>query len=204
MADHADLDRAHAALLALSDVELDAAVHTIADGEHLATLAQALNLKRPALGAHPNPSDLIRGRLDHGAPARVAYTALALAGPCADRCIDRLGDASDDPSRDDMLGVLPELIDDFGPKMVTLMLTAYPPIDAPCGAVFNELLDTDERFAIAPEAWAALQEQHGHGSQSADAPEVVVDEAAVERARRERDARIAADAAKRKRKGKRR
>jgi hypothetical protein len=197
MADHADLDRAHAALLALSDEEVDAAVHAIADSEHLATLAQALNLKRPALGAHPHPSELIRGRLDHGAPARIAYTALALAGPCADRCIDRLGDTSDDPSRDDMLGVLPELIDDYGPKMVTLMLTAYPPIDAPCGAVFNELLDSDERFAIAPEAWAALHEQHGHGSDDADATDVVVDEAAVDRARRERDARIAADAKRR-------
>ncbi len=202
MADHADLDRAHAALLALSDAEVDAAVHAIANSEHLATLAQALNLKRPALAAHPNPSELIGPRLDHGAPGRIAYTALALAGPCADLCIERLGDAAEDPSRDDMLAVLPELVEQYGPKMVTLMLASYPPIDAPCGAVFNELLDNDERFAIAPEAFTALHEHHGHGAggTGGGAGAVIVDEAAVDRARREREARIAADAAKRKRK----
>jgi hypothetical protein len=189
MADTARTDRVRAALAALTDEELDGAVHALGDGEHLGTLAQALNLKRPALSSIATPSEIVRPRLATGAPARLAYAALAIAGPCSDACIAGLGDASDDPSREEMVAVLPDLVERFGAPMVTLMLAAYPMIDAPCTAVFEELLDHDERFTIGPPAdtkWAGV---HAHA--------VVVDEASVDRARRERDARIAAEAQRR-------
>jgi hypothetical protein len=189
MADTARTDRVRAALAALADEQLDAAVQALGEGEHLGNLAQALNLKRPALSAHATPSEIIRPRLATGAPARLAYAALAIAGPCSDACIDALGDASDDPSHDDMAGVLPDLVERFGAPMVTLMLAAYPLIDAPCAEVFEDLLEHDERFTIgepAPTKWAAVA-----------AHAVVVDEASVDRARREREARIAAEAQRR-------
>jgi hypothetical protein len=183
------IDRVRAALAALTDDQLDAAVHALGDGEHLGSLAQALNLKRPALHAHPTPSELVRPRLAHAAPGRLAYTALALAGPCSDECIDALGDHADDPAKDDMERVLPELLEHHDAAIVTLMLTAYPAIDAPCRAVFEDLLDTDPRFEIGPPA----------ATKWTTAVSIVeVDESAVERARKERDARIKAEAAKRK------
>lgn len=182
------IERVRAALAALTDEQLDAAVRSLGHGEHLGSLAQALGLKRPALHSHPTPSELVRPRLARAAPARLAYTALALAGPCSDECIDALGDASGNPSPADMARVLPELLERHDPSMVTLMLAAYPAIDAPCRAVFEELLDADERFAIGPPAetkWTATVNI------------VEVDESAVERARKEHEARIKAEAARR-------
>jgi hypothetical protein len=146
------------------------------------------------LSSNQTASEIVRPRLAAGAPGRLAYAALALAGPCSDACIAALGDRSDDPSRDDMLGVVPELVERYGAPIVTVMLSAYPAIDAPCRAVFEELLTTDERFRIgepAPTKWTATP-----------AHAVVVDEAAVERARRERDARIVADAQRRRKRKK--
>src|SRR5437763_3766350 len=107
MADAAAAERVRAALAALTDEQIDAAVHALGDGDHLGNLAQALNLKRPALTAHATPSEIVRPRLATGSPTRLAYAALALVGPCSDACIEALGDASDHPSRDDMVGVLP-------------------------------------------------------------------------------------------------
>lgn len=195
MPDPAAIERARAALDALDDDALDAAVRALGHGEHLGALAQALAVDRTALASHPTPGEPVRTRLARAAPARLARVALALAGPCADDCIDALGEASDNPARDDMLAVLPSLIERHGTPTVTLMLAAYPTIDAPCTAVFEGLLIGDERFTIPPPAatrWATPA-----------APDrlagVVVDEAAVERIRREREARIAAEVAKRRR-----
>ena len=183
------IERVRAALAALTDDQVDTAVRALGDGEHLGSLAQALNLKRPALHSHPTPSELVRPRLAHAAPARLAYTALALAGPASDDCIDALGDPAANPAKTDMDRVLPGLLERHDPAIVTLMLAAYPAIDAPCRAVFEELLDHDERFAIGPPA----------GTKWTDAVRIVeVDESAVERVRKERAARIKAEAARRK------
>ena len=96
MTDVTPLDRVSAALAALSDAELDDAIRALGEGEHFAALAQALNTKRPALLAHPNPSEVVRPRSFSGTPGRRVLSAMALCGPCADDCIDNLGDAADD------------------------------------------------------------------------------------------------------------
>lgn len=148
MASGAQRDRLARALAQLSDEDLNGAIEALGDGEHLTNLAQVLNLKKPALRAHPDPAALLRTRVRSGGPARATMAALEVAGPCADACIDDLGDRSDDPSQDDMVEVLPALVEEFGTKIVTLMLAAYVAMDAPCAAVFDMMLDHDERFAI--------------------------------------------------------
>ena len=122
--------------------------------------------------------------------------ALSVAGPCSDDCIDSLGDAADLPSREDMNVVLDGLVDRWGTPMVTLMLAAYPAMDAPCGPIFLEILDEDERFAISADAFTAVTEFSAAHAALRDGP--ALDEAGLDRARKERNARIAQEAAKRK------
>jgi hypothetical protein len=205
MPTHAQRDRLVAALAQMSADDLNTAIAGLGDGEHMTNLAQVLNVKKPALKAHPDPQALLRARVRTGGPGRAAVAALEVAGSCVDACIDDLGDRADDPSRDDMLEVLPPLVEEFGAKVVTLMLAAYVAIDAPCGDVFDELLDTDERFVIgdpSPDATAAPTAAAGARSE-ADLAEIAAkkarrkeaDAAKKEAARKARDAKAAAAAA---------
>jgi len=201
MASPAPLDRLSAALATFDDDALDDAIRALGEGEHLAELAQALNAKRPALLSHPHPSHLVRPRIYSGPPGRRVLAALSIAGPCSDDCIDVLGDKSDEPTREDMDGVLDDLVERWGAQMVTLMLAAYPAMDAPAGPTFSEILDDDERFAIPDSAYEAAKEAaHAAGARASDTP--ALDEHGLEVARKEREQRIAVQA-KRLRKRKR-
>src|SRR4051794_3125666 len=189
----APLDRLSAALATFDDDALDDAIRALGEGEHLVELAQALNAKRPALLSHPHPSSLVRPRIYSGPPGRRVLAALSIAGPCSDDCIDVLGDKSDDPTREDMDAVLDDLVERWGAQMVTLMLAAYPAMDAPAGPTFAEILDTDERFAIPDSAYEAAKEAaQAAGAHASDAP--ALDEHGLEVARKERANKIALDA----------
>ena len=201
MTDSTILDRVSAAFASFSDADLNDGIEALGEGEHLVSLAQALNIKRPALLAHPAPCELVRPRVYIGPPGRRVLAALSVAGPCSDDCIDVLGDAADEPTRDDMNDVLDGLVERWGTHMVTLMLTAYPAMDAPCGPVFIEILDSDARFEIPDasfEAVAAGIESLGGVHNAGPA----IDERGLERARKERDARIAQEAKRRKKRKK--
>ena len=193
MASPAPLNRLSAALATFDDDALDDAIRALGEGEHLVELAQALNAKRPALLSHPHPSALVRPRIYSGPPGRRVLAALSIAGPCSDDCIDVLGDKADEPTREDMDGVLDDLVERWGAQMVTLMLAAYPAMDAPAGPVFAEILDTDERFAIPEEAYKAAEEAgHAAGARASDTP--ALDDHGLEVARKERERKIALDA----------
>lgn len=200
MTDVTPLERVSAALAAFSASDLDDAIRALGEGEHLEALAQAMHTKRTAVLGHPNPAELVGGRLFAGAPGRRVLVAMALCGPCADDCIDNLGEAADDPTLDDMAGVLDGLVERWGTTMVTLMLAAYPAVDAPCGPVFVEILDTDERFALSSEMYTTARETAAAQRTVTDGP--ALDDRGLERARREREARIAQEAARRRKKRK--
>jgi hypothetical protein len=142
-------ERLHDALAQFSGDELNTAIAELGDAEHMTNLAQVLNVKVSALRVHPDPASLVRARVRSGGPGRAVIAALEVAGACADACIDDLGDErAEDPTLEDMQDVLPPLIEEFGVKIVTLMLAGYVAMEAPCAAVFDALLDNDERFAI--------------------------------------------------------
>jgi hypothetical protein len=104
-----------------------------------------------------------------------------------------LGDKSDEPTREDMDGVLDELVERWGAQMVTLMLAAYPAMDAPAGPTFVEILDSDERFAIPQEAYDAAKEaSHAAGARASDTP--ALDDHGLDVARKERERKIAIEA----------
>ncbi len=192
----AQRDRVVAAIAQMTNAEINAAIAELGDGEHLTNLAQILNVKKPALRSHPDPALLVRARIRSGGPGRAIVAALEIAGPCSDACIDDLGDErADDPTKEDMLEVLPPLVAEFGEKLVTLMLSGYPAMDAPCADVFDELLDTDERFAIgAPsdDAAATPIETVVLGSAAPDTTE----QAAKRQRRKEADAKKKEQAAR--------
>ena len=200
MSELTPLDRVSAAIAAFSDDALDDAIRALGEGEHLAGLAQALGAKKPSVLAHPTPRDLVRPRIYSGPAGRRVLAALSIAGPCSDDCIETLGDAADEPTRDDMNAVLDGVVQRWGAQMVTLMLTAYPAMEAPCGDVFLEILDSDERFAIGEDAFAAVQTALVAKAAATSGP--ILDEAGLDRARRVRDARIAQEAARRKKRKK--
>ncbi len=201
MTEHNILERVSAAIAAFSEADLNDAIRALGEGEHLQSLAQALNAKKPAVLAHPNPAELVRPRVYIGPPGRRVLAALSIAGPCSDDCIDTLGDAAQEPNREDMDTVLDGLIERWGAQMVTLMLTAYPAMDAPCGPVFIDILDSDARFAIPQASFTAVAEaiEANGGSHSAGP---AMDERGLERARKERAARIAQEAKQRKKRRK--
>ena len=94
-----------------------------------------------------------------------------------------------------MNDVLDGIVERWGAQMTTLMLTAYPAMDAPCGPVFLEILDGDERFVIAESSYTAVVEGIAANGGSHQ-PGPALDDRGLERAQKERAARIAQQAKK--------
>jgi hypothetical protein len=149
--DEHDVERLGAALAALDD---DAVRHELAamSAQSRQELATQLNL--PAAASHLGDAlpSLVRRKLAGATPQRQHAVASALTERTNSETIAALGDRSADPSRDDLLEVLPPILDEHGNQLVTLMLATYAASDASCRTVMRELLDTDERFAIGEPA----------------------------------------------------
>ena len=113
---------------------------------------------------------------------RVAHdVGILLSEPCTTFCIERLGDAADDPTLEQLHEVLPEAIEVHGLDAARLMAVQY--VRSLKG--FRQLATTDERFSIPePAPVAALRE---------------IDEAAQAAKRAARKERKAAEKARRNR-----
>jgi hypothetical protein len=93
---------------------------------------------------------LVRRKLQTAGPDHQLQVLFGLAEHANDQTVEALGDRSDDPTRDDLLEVLPAVIERHGLPLTTAMLAGYAASDAPCRPVMRELLDTDDRFTIGP------------------------------------------------------
>jgi hypothetical protein len=142
-----DARRLDAALAALDDGTLRVAVNALSE-QSRTDLADTLQLPRATMHLGNALAPLLRRKLRASPPARQLSAAFALAEGVNDETVHALGDRHDDPSRDDMLAVLPAVIEQHGTSLVTLLLAAYAVSDAQCQAVMADLLATDERFAI--------------------------------------------------------
>jgi hypothetical protein len=143
------LERLLGSLLALDDETLRLALATMSETNR-AEVGTALQLPKAAMHLGDALVPLVRRKARASSPQRQLSVAFAVSDLVNDTTIAALGDRSDDPSRDDMLEVLPGVIERHGVPLVNVMLAAYAASEAPCAAVFAELLDTDERFVIAP------------------------------------------------------
>lgn len=170
------LDRRYSA--AFENLE-DAALASLAgalEGELRDGFARIIGLPE---GAYDDAATLGAAVRDGITKRRMAHDAgIILAEPCTQWAIEELGEASEDPTLDQLNDLLPRAIEKFGLDAVRLMVIQY----SRSLKGFRELVATDERFAM------------GGGG----APVVVLEKDEAEQAakREARKARKAAEQAK--------
>jgi hypothetical protein len=145
--DEQQLERLRAAIGALDDTVLRDAVQALPEPSRV-ELASTLQLPPATMHLGTALAPLLRRKLRSAAPHRQLTAAFALTEPVNDEMVHALGARHDDPSRDDVLGVLPGVLDRYGAPIVTLLVAAYAASGAAAQAVMAELLATDERLAI--------------------------------------------------------
>ena len=136
------LERRYAAVIAAISDESLAAMATAVEEKLRDPLARMLGL--PA-GSFDDPTTL-GARIRESMKARKAHldTGVVLGEAATNKAIDMLGDASDDPSLEDLQLVLPKLIEEFGLDAVRMMAIQYS-----IGLGGRRMLvATDERFQI--------------------------------------------------------
>jgi hypothetical protein len=136
-----------AALANLDDDSIARGVATMREQSRI-EVAQQLNLSKATIRLGSALVPLFRRKVLSVGSQRQLSIAFALVEETNDATIAALGDNHEDPSRDDLLAILPQVIDEHGLPLVTLMLAAYASSDARCQAVMGEIIDTDERFVL--------------------------------------------------------
>lgn len=126
-------------------------VHRAARGlgqRRLQDLARSLHVPVVTLTESPTAASIVRHRARNGSRGVVAGLARDLVAACSDDAIDALGDASGDPSYEDLIGVLDPLIDTWGAPIVALLLAATADGEFPAREVCLRALDEDPRLAL--------------------------------------------------------
>jgi hypothetical protein len=135
------------ALANLDDASMRRGIATMRESSRM-EVAQKLQLSKATIHLGDALVPLLRRKVVGASADRQLSVAFALVEECNDATIAELGDNSENPSRENMVEVLPTVIDQQGLGMVTLMLAAYAASDAQCQPVMANLMDTDERFAL--------------------------------------------------------
>ena len=145
----ADVARMASALAALDDKVLGSALAAMSEKLRVEVAAQ-LQLPRATMRLGDALVPLVRRKLQTAAPDHQLQVLFALAQHANDQTVEALGPRSEEPTREDLLEVLPAVIEEHGAPITTLMLAGYAASDAPCRPVMRELLESDERFVIGP------------------------------------------------------
>jgi hypothetical protein len=174
----ADLARMTQALAALDDDVLRQALTAMSEKSRLEVAAQ-LQLPRATMRLGDALVPLVRRKLQTAAPDHQLQVLFALAQHVNDQTVEALGPRAEEPTRDDLLEVLPAVLERHGPTLVTLMLAGYAASDALCRPVMRELLETDDRFVIGPPVAVDAKPE-------LVAPEPVLDKAELEAKREQR------------------
>jgi hypothetical protein len=145
------LDRRYAAFLADLD---DATLGALAVGLHddlRDAFARIVGLPDGAFGSDDTPADhaaLGAAVREGSVRRRMAHdTGVVLAEPCTQWCIERLGDASENPTLEQIREVLPAAEAEFGLPAVQLMVIQY----SRSLKGFRDLVASDDRFAPTSE-----------------------------------------------------
>ena len=122
--------------------------------------ARAVGLRRGAF----DEANTLATNVRTGMVARKAIidAGVLLSEPCTEYFVDTLGDASDDPSFEDLQAVIPAAIDKFTLDAVRLMAVQY---SAALGG-FRRLVTEDDRFKI-PAGEVAMPTQANAAEQAA-------------------------------------
>jgi len=145
------LERLTIALAMLDDDTLRHGLASMRESSRL-DVASQLGLSRASMHLGDALVPLFRRKMVTAPPVRQLSIAFAISEDCNDDTVEALGDRHAEPTREDMLEVLPGIIEAHGQRMTTLMLAAYGASNAQCQPVFSALVDEDERFALPKEA----------------------------------------------------
>jgi hypothetical protein len=143
----ADVALMDQALAALDDDTLRQALADMSEKSRLEVAAQ-LQLPRATMRLGDALIPLVRRKLQTASPDHQLQVLFALAQHVNDQTIEALGPRSEEPTREDLLEVLPDVIEEHGITLVTLMLVGYAASDALARPVMRELLETDDRFVV--------------------------------------------------------
>ena len=140
------LDRA---LLAMTDAELEALVASLPDDhrqaiDRLSGARDDSGFEDPAARIVALRSTVARGRMT----GVLEQLTTVLTDACLADCIEQLGDASDNPTEDDLAEVTPALIERHGLATVRLTLATSIAGEAAASVVLTRLLKHDEVLAL--------------------------------------------------------
>jgi hypothetical protein len=141
--------RLEGAIAALDDGAIRAGVAALSE-QSRGELADQLHLPRPTMHLGNALPPLLRRKLVTAGIERQLSAALLLSEGPNDDTVHALGARHDDPSREDLLEVLPAVVEQYGTPLVVLMMAAYAASDAPARAVMAALVDEEPQFAIGP------------------------------------------------------
>lgn len=138
------MQRLREAVLAVPADELRTAIRTMGE-QHMAALPAQARPLAAQLKRSKTPGDLLR-RAPHQA------IVLLLADELADECLEAirvsLGDAADDPNREQLVAALDEVLEKHPVHIVRLVLGSVAIGDAEASDLCDALLTEDERFAL--------------------------------------------------------
>ena len=141
------LDRAFDAM---TDEELAATVATLPD-DHVAALDELCGAREGGfIDADARVvamrATVARGRMNGG----LEQVSTLITDPCLAKCIDALGDHSDDPSEEQLLEATPALVEEFGLAIVRVMLASSVAGEAAASVMLTRVLKHDPTLALPP------------------------------------------------------
>ena len=141
------LDRAFSSL---TDAELEALVASLPD-DHRDAIDSICGAKEggfedPAARTLAMRATASRGRMT-GALEQIATV---LGDPCLAKCIELLGDHSDNPTEPQLLEATPTLIEEFGVGTVRLMLASSVAGEAAASVMLTRVLKHDDTLKLPP------------------------------------------------------
>lgn len=138
------LDRAFSAL---TDAELEALVASLPE-DHREAVDEVCGAEGGFTDAAARTQAMraaaTRGRMN----GTLEQLATVLTDLCLSKCIELLGDSSDNPSHDELLAITPELIEEFGLSTTRLMLASSVAGEAAASAMLIGVLRHDETLQL--------------------------------------------------------
>lgn len=156
------------ALRAFDDDELTAAIAALDDDHRTAVLQLAeapADSTEVAVVAYVRTAGQ-RGRMN----GVLEQLALVLTDVCLAECITELGDASDNPTEEQLREVLPGLVERHGLAVVRLMMASAIAGEALASPILTRLLKADDVYAL-PAAEATIAPAPNTTKPSNDDPE---------------------------------
>ena len=135
------------AVKALSDDELDALVLQLTEEQKEALAKRAGSLESTSVR-----EQLGRGRMN----GMLEGISSLLADRCLTDCIEVLGESSDNPTEDELQGVLPGLVERHGVGVVRVMMTTAIVGEALATPILKDLLKTDALVALPPAEFVSI------------------------------------------------